>query len=452
MKKTLGIVIALLFITLTHAEAQKRSIDKIAAVVGGNIVLQSDIEMQYAQYLAQGNPENAAIKCTILQQILAQKLLAQQAVIDSVTVTEPQVDDEINRRLRTMTSRAGGQERLEQFLNRSVIQYKDEIRPDIREQLVANKMQGKITEHVGITPLEVKRYFDAIPKDSLPYYNTEVEVGELVVYPTLTKLEKEVYRDKAEALRLRVKGGEDFTTLARLYSQDPGSAREGGDLGFADRSTFVKEFAAMAFKLKANELSPVFETEYGFHVLQVIERRGEQVNVRHILIKSESTATSLSRAKLHVDSIYNSVKTGKLDFASAASLNSDNNETKYNGGMMLNAENVQNRTTFIPTDKLEAQVFLTVDTMKVGSFSQPEIFTAADGKQGYRFLYLKSKTGPHKANLEQDFPKVKEVAFEDKTSRTVSEWFEKRRKTTYIKIDNDFADCTILKSWLTPSN
>ena len=452
MKKTLGTIIALLFITLTHVQAQKRSIDKIAAVVGGNIVLQSDIEMQYAQYLAQGNPENPDIKCTILQQILAQKLLAQQAVIDSVTVTEPQVDDEISRRLRVMTSRAGGQERLEQFLNRSIIQYKDEIRPDIREQLIATKMQGKITENVGVTPLEVKRFFEAIPKDSLPYYNTEVEVGEVVIFPTLNKLEKEVYRDKAEALRLRVKGGEDFGTLARLYSQDPGSAAEGGDLGFADRSTFVKAFAAMAFKLKTGELSPVFETEYGFHVLQVIERRGEQVNVRHILVKSESTPASLSRVKLQIDSIYNRVKEAKLDFAMAASLYSGNNETKYNGGMMLNAENVQTRTTFIPTDKLDAQIFLTVDTMKVGKYSEPAIFTSAEGKQGYRFLYLKSKTGPHQANLEQDFPKIKEVAFEDKTSRTVSEWFEKRRKTSYIKIDNEFVECSILKSWLSSSN
>ncbi len=452
MRKTLGIIIAVLFISLTNVQAQKRSIDKIAAVVGNNIVLQSDIEMQYAQYLAQGNPENPEIKCTILQQILAQKLLAQQAVIDSVSVTEPQVDDEINRRLRTMTSRAGGQERLEQFLNRSVLQYKDEIRPDIREQLIANKMQSKITENVGITPLEVKRFYDAIPQDSLPYYNTEVEVGEIVVYPNLNKQEKEVYHDKAEALRLRIKGGEDFGTLARLYSQDPGSAREGGDLGFADRSTFVKEFAAMAFKLKAGELSPVFETEYGFHVLQVIERRGEQVNVRHILIKSESTPASLERSRMHIDSIYTKVDKEKLDFNTAASLYSDNNETKYNGGMMLNAENVQNRTTFIPTDKLDAQVFLTVDTMKVGSFSEPAIFTSQDGKQGYRFLYLKSKTGPHKANLDQDYPKIKDAAFEDKISRTVSEWFEKRRKTTYIKIDEGLSSCSILKSWITATN
>ncbi len=449
MKKTSGIVVAVLLFFGAPVLAQVQSLDKIAAVVGGTIVLQSDIEMQYAQYLAQGNPEDLDVKCTILQQILSQKLLAQQAVIDSVAVTEDQIDSEIDRRLRAMTARAGGQERLEQFLNRSLLQYKNEIRTDIRESLVANKMEGIITENIGITPLEVRRYFDAIPKDSLPSFNTEVEIGEIVVFPTLTKEEKEQFRDKAESLRLRVKGGEDFATLATLYSQDPGSAVEGGDLGFQDRSTFVKEFSAMAFKLKPGELSPVFETEFGFHVLQVMDRRGEQVNVRHILIKTEPTNASLARSKAHIDSIYQRVVEKKLDFATAASLYSDNTETKYNGGMLLNAENVQNRSTYIPTDKLEAQVFLTVDSMQVGSYSQPDIFTSPAGKQGYRFLYLKSKTGPHVASLQQDYPKIKEAAFQDKINRTISQWFEKRRKTTYIKIDEDFQTCRLLKDWIT---
>ena len=408
--------------------------------------------MQYAQYLAQGNPDNPDVKCYFLQQLLTQKLLSQQAVIDSITVTEDQVEDEINRRLRVMTNRAGGQERLEEFLNRSLIQYKDEIRPDIREQLIANKMQASITEKVSITPQEVKKYFEEIPKDSLPYYNTEVEVGEIVIYPKLTKEEKEVFKNKVEAFRARIKAGEDFATLARLYSEDPGSAAEGGDLGFMDRTMLVKEFAAMAFKLKPGELSPVFETEYGFHVLQVMERRGEQVRSRHILIKTEPTQASLDRTKAHIDSIYRDVVNKKVPFSTAASLYSDNNETKFNGGMMLTADEVQSRTTLIPTDKLEPSVFLTIDTMKVGTYSEPELFTDRSGKQGYRFLYLKSKTEPHIANLDQDFPKIKNVALEDKLNRTVSEWFEKRRKTTFIKIDPEYQTCSTLKIWASGSD
>lgn len=451
MRKTLGIIAGLLFITIVQLNAQtkSKSLDKVAAVVGSSIILQSDIEMQYSQYLAQGNPANPAVKCDILQSLLSQKILGQQAIIDSVTVTDDQVDSEIERRLRAMSGRAGGQERLESFLGRSLLQYKDEIRPDIKEMLVAQKMQGKITENVAITPLEVKRYFDAIPKDSLPFFNTEVEIAEIVSYPKLNKEEKEVFRDKAEVLRLRIKGGEDFSTLASLYSQDPGSAREGGELGFMDRGSLVKEFAATAFKLKQGELSQVIETEFGFHVLQVIERLGEQVNVRHILIKSEPTAASLERAKAHIDSIYTQVVEKKLDFGAAATFYSDNKETKYNGGMMLNAENVQNRTTYIPTDKLDPQVFLTIDTMAVGGISKPSIFTGPDGKTGYRILMLKSKTAPHQASLEQDFPKIKEVAFEDKNNRTVSEWFEKRRRITYIKIDGEFQACPQVIGWTT---
>ncbi len=454
MKKTLGTLIILLLLSVVqlHAQKVKKSIDKVAAVVGSSIILQSEIEMQYSQYLAQGNPPNPDVKCSILQGLLSQKILGQQAIIDSVTVTEDQVDGEIERRLRAMTGRAGGPERLEEFLGRSLIQYKDEIRPDIKEMLTAQKMQAKITENVAVTPLDVKRYFEAIPKDSLPFFNTEVEIAEIVVFPKLNKAEKESFHDKTEVLRLRIKNGEDFSTLAKLYSQDPGSAREGGDLGFMDRTSLVKEFAATAFKLKSGELSQVIETEFGFHVLQVIERRGEQVNVRHILIKTESTPASLDRAKAHIDSIYKAVIDKKIDFAAAASLHSDNNETKYNGGLMLNADNVQSRTTLIPTDKLDPQVFLTIDTMKVGNFSKPSLFTQADGKTGYRFLSLKSKTGPHQANLEQDYPKIKEVTFEDKNNRTISEWFEKRRKITFIKIDAEYQTCPQLSSWTTAKN
>ncbi len=452
MRKSLGILIGILFTIFTQVNAQQKSLDKVAAVVGSAIILQSEIDMQYAQYLSQGNPDNPEIKCQILQSLLSQKILGQQAIIDSITVTEDDLDNEIDRRMRISISRAGGQERLEQFLNRSLIQYKDEIRPDIREMLIADKMQAKITENVTITPLEVRRYFEAIPKDSLPFFNTEVEIGEIVVYPKMNREEKEIFRDRAEVLRLRVKGGEDFSALARLYSQDPVSAREGGDLGFMDRGSLVKEFAAAAFKLKPGELSSVIETEFGFHVLQLIERRGEQVNVRHILIKTEPSQASLDRAKAHIDSIYHQVVDKKIDFSTAAALYSDDNETKYNGGMMLNAENVQNRTTHIPTDKLDPQIFLTIDTMEVGSISPPELFTAADEKKGYRILLLKSKTPPHRASLEMDYPKIKEVAFEDKHNKTISEWFEKRRKVTYIKIDAEFQTCPELSTWTTAQN
>jgi len=435
-------------ISVFTASGQKKSLDKVAAVVGSSIILNSDIEREYDNYLMQGNQPNQVVKCQVLQQLLTQKLLAQQAIIDSVIVKDDEVDNEVDRRMRNYIQRTGGQDKLEAFLGKSVIQYKDEIRPDMRELLTAQKMQQKITEKISVTPQDVKNYFNSIPKDSLPSINKEVEIAQIVFNPKLTKEEKQLSREKAESLRERIKKGEDFATLATLYSQDPGSAPAGGDLGFADRSTFVKEFAAMAFKLKAGEISPVFETDFGFHFLQVIERRGEQVHVRHILIVPEITQASLDRAKTKADSIYNTIKTKKLDFSNAASYYSDDNETKYNGGMMLNAEDVQSRSTFIPTDKLDPQIALLVDTMKVGSIAKPALFTAQNNKKSYKILYLKSKTDAHKANLAQDFPKLKDAAAESKTSKTVSQWFEKRRKETYINIDPEYQTCDQLKTWM----
>lgn len=431
-----------------NVQAQKKNIDKVVAVLGNNIILLSDLNQQYAQYLNSGNPDDEKVKCYILQQMLAQKLLKQQAEIDSVVVEEGQVDEEVEKRMRYQIQKAGGQERLEQFLNRSVLQYKDEIRPDIKEQLISNKMQQKITQDVSITPIEVKRYFDSYQKDSLPDIPTEFEVGEIVLHPKLTKAEKQKFYDKIDALRLRVKSGEDFGFLAKTYSEDGGSAPDGGDLGFFDRTRMVKEFTAWAFKLKSGEMSPVFESEHGFHILQVIERRGEQVQARHILVRPETTPASLERTKLQADTIYKNIVEKKLPFSTAASLYSDNKESQYNGGMLLYADNVTARTTFIPADKLDPKVFIVVDTMKVGDVSQPVAFSDPDGKQGYKILYLKSKIPPHKGNLEQDYSKFKEKAQQAKVDRMLSEWFEKRRENTYIRIDEDYDNCDELKIWV----
>ena len=452
-------VLSILFI-VNIAKAQTHSLDKIVSVVGSSIILQSDIELSYANYLAQGGAPNEAIKCQILQGLISQKILTAQAIIDSISVTDDEVDNEVDRRMRSSMARAGGQDKLEQFLGKSVIQYKDEIRPEIREEMTADKMKQHITEKLNVTPEEVEHYFNKIPKDSLPTFNKEVEVGEIVFQPKLTKEEKEAYKQKAEELRTRVKNGEDFGTLARLYSQDPQSAIDGGDLGFADRQSYVKEFSAWAFRLKAGEISPVFETDFGFHFLQVIERRGEQVHVRHILIIPAVTPASLDRANAKADSVYKILTDSSFDmklgikkptFATAAAFYSDDRDTNFNGGMMLNADNVETRSTFIPSDKLDPQVALIVDTMKVGGMSAPQLFTGSDGKKSYKILYLRTVIDAHKANLKQDFPKIKDAAFNDKMSRTMSEWFEKRRKETYIRIDPQYQGCAQVKGWATPA-
>ncbi|MCX2478906.1 peptidylprolyl isomerase [Pedobacter sp. MC2016-15] len=450
MKKVLLMAGGLLLLFMMNVQAQNKSVDKVIAVLGSEVILLSELNQQYVMYLNSGNPPDEKVKCYIMQQMLVQHLLKQQAEIDSVMVDDKQVDDELERRMRYQMQRAGGQDKLEEFLNKSVLQYKDELRPDVKDQLQANKMQGTITEKVSITPSEVKKYFDSYKKDSLPDIPAEYEVGEITLNPELTKAEKQRYMDKLDAIRLRVKSGEDFGFLAKTYSEDPGSAPEGGDLGFFSRGDMAKEFTAWSFKLKAGEISPVFETEFGFHVLQVIERRGEQVHARHILIRPQNTPQSLDRAKLHADSIYTNIMDKKLSFSTAASLYSADKESKYNGGMILFADNVTARTTFIPADKLDPKVYQVIDTMKVGEISKPVPFTGQDGKQGYKIVFLKSSVPAHKGNLDQDYTKFKEKAQQQKSDRVMSEWFEKRRKNTYIRIDSDYQDCSELKIWTKP--
>ncbi|WP_299359783.1 peptidylprolyl isomerase [Mucilaginibacter sp.] len=445
-----GIVVLSVFLFSSAANAQRIMLDKIIAVIGNSVILQSDIELLNAQYLIQNvHPD----KCMLTQGLITQKLLVQQAAIDSIDVKEDDIQNEIDRRMRGMSQRAGGQDKLEQFLGRSLLQYKEEIHGDVREMMLAEKMKGHITEKLNITPQDVRDYFNKMPKDSLPTFNKEVEVAEIVFQPKLNKDEKDVYRQKAQDLLDRIKKGEDFATLATAYSQDPGSAPQGGDVGFADRNTFVKEFTGWAFRLKAGEYSPVFESpDYGFFFLQVLERRGEQVHVRHILITPPITASSLDRAKGKADTVYNLIiKNQKVDFfSSAAAFYSDSKETKYNGGMILNPEG-ETRSTYIPTDKLDPQIAVVVDTMKAGGVSKPVLFTDQRGLKSYRVFYLKSVTNAHKANLDQDFPKIKAFATEDKTNRTVSQWFAKKRKETFIKIDPQYQACSVLKDWATPT-
>lgn len=445
MKKIFGIFF-ILSLLISTVSAQERLVDKVIATVGSAYILQSDLEMEYTQFLAQGNKPDEKVKCYILNQLLVQKLLSQQAAIDSIEISETEVDDQLNFRIRSMVQRAGGKERLEEFLNRSILQHKEEMRPAVSEQLRGNKMQQQLVSKIDVTPQEVKKYFKSLDADSLPYFNTEIEYSQLVINPLLTKEEKDQFRNKAEEYRQQVLNGSDFGTIARFYSED-GSAPYGGELGYNTRENWVKEFSAHAFRLKNGEISPVFETQYGFHFLQVLDRRGEEVNVRHVLITKKPTPSSLERAKSRIDSITNEIAAKKFNFNSAASFYSDDKETKYNGGVVSNMED---RSTLIPVDQLDdVAVFNAIDPLKVGEVSVPVLYTdKRSGEKSYRIYYLKSRIPPHKANLDQDFAKIKDAAKQDKTNRTLSEWFEKKRETTYIDIDPEFGTCEELKVWM----
>ncbi len=437
----------LVFISMFFYANAQRSIDKVVAVVGDRIILKSDIEAQYVEYLRQGGEPDEAIRCTVLEQLLTQKLLVIQAGIDSVTVDESRVEDELNRRLRFFTSQFGTIDKLEEFLGKSVIQFKDEARNDVRELLVAQLMQSNITQNITVSPLEVRQFFEKIPEADLPFYNTEVEVGQIIRYPVYNDEQKAIARTRLDEIRTRVRNGESFSNMAILYSQDPESAKRGGELGFVNRGDLVPQFEAVAFKLKPGEVSQVVETEFGFHIIQSIERRGDQINVRHILIQPTFSPREMQNARTILDSARNEVISGRLTWAAAATKFSDDVTTRSNGGMFANS---QDGTSLIPLNLLEQDVFSIIDTMQAGVYSQPLVYVnPQDGKRGFRIIYYKSRIAPHKASLEQDYPKIQAAALNEKRAKAVELWFEKRRQEQYIRVNEEFLNCDDIKLWIT---
>lgn len=441
--------LTLLFVAATYISmAQEgQSIDRVIAVVGGSITLQSELETQYLQMLSQGYEPNDDSRCIMFEELLYGNLLLHRSKVDSLEVSDGEVEDELNRRLEYFISQLGSKEKLEEYYEKSLLEIKDEFREMIKEQLLTQRMQTQITGDIKVTPAETRAYFNRIPKDSLPYINTEIELGRIMRRPAVTKAQKEDARSKAEELRQRVLDGESFRALAILYSEDPGSSKNGGDLGFFTRGMMVPEFDAVAFSLKEDSVSEVFETSYGYHFVEMLERRGEQINVRHILVRAKTSLEDLERARVFLDSVYDLIKDKKLTFAQAAEKFSDDEETKINGGMMFNP--MTGATTF-QMDQLgsiDQRLFLTVENMKPGDISKAVKTQSPDGKEAYNLFFLKTKTEPHVANLKDDYQKIQQAALAEKKNKTIEGWINDKAAETYVKIDAAYQDCPFAHRW-----
>jgi peptidyl-prolyl cis-trans isomerase SurA len=437
-----AILLALLLWTFgANAQPTKQVIDQVIAVVGNNIVLKSDLENQYYQMLQQGAEESENARCELLEELLFQKLLLHQAKLDSVIVNDSQVESEMDRRMRYFIQQIGSEEKLEEYYGKTITAIKEEFREIIRDQLLVQQVQQKITGNITITPSEVKSFFNKIPKDSLPFVNSELEVAQIVAIPKISEEAKDEARTKAEELRARVIKGESFATLAVLYSEDPGSSKRGGELGFVDRGVFVPEFEAVAFRLKIGQISDIVETQFGYHFLELIERRGERINIRHILVTPKVGQDDLRRARNYLDSIRTLIlNTDTLTFNDAAAMFSDDKETKYNGGLLLNPMTGTNR---FEADQLDPSVFFSVDKMKVGETSQPVSFQMPGGKQAFRLLYLKTRTEPHRANLKDDYQRIQDAALNDKQDKLINKWIEKKMSTTYFRLNEEYKSCDL---------
>jgi peptidyl-prolyl cis-trans isomerase SurA len=420
-------------------------VDGIIAVVGSSAILKSDIENQYIQLRQQGSISGSAptVKCQIFENMLFQKLLLNQAQVDSIKVTDAQVENEMDRRMRYFISLEGSPEKLEERFQKSLVEIKNELHDMIREQMLTEQAQQKITKDVNITPEEVKSYFRKLPKDSIPEVNSQMEIGFISRQPVISEEEKNYARGKLTEIRGRVLKGDDFSTLAVLYSEDPGSAKKGGELGMFKRGDMRPEFEAAAFRLKPNEISDIVETEDGMHLIQMIERRGEYINVRHILIQPKVSPLTLTRLKSSLDSVALDIENKKITFEDAVLKYSDD-PNKNNGGLMINYATNNSR---FEADEIDPKVFFVIDKLKVGETSSPVIFKSERGKEEYRIYYLKSRSSPHKANLNDDYLKIQEQALAKKKEKAIDAWIVDKVSKTYILILDHSLNCKFQKNW-----
>lgn len=424
---------------------QNQIIDQVVAIVGKNVILQSDIENQYIQYRLQRGISGGAqtIRCQILEDLLFQKLMLNQAEIDSITVTPEQIEQEMERRLRYFTSELGSQEKLEQYYNKSILEIKNELRLLVQDQMLVDQVQNGIMSKVQVTPSEIKAYFKSLPKDSIPMITTEYEVAQIMKKPPISVDEKMQVKEKLHELRKRILEGERFSTLAILYSEDPGSAKKGGELGLYGRGELYPEFEAVAFKLKDGEVSEIVETEAGFHILQLIERRGDYVNVRHILLTPKVSPEALGRAYTELDSIAKQIRRGDITFDAAVEKYSEE-PNKLTGGLLLNP---YNGSTRFEASQLDQQVSFLVDKMAVGELSDPVPMKTEDGKDAYRLLMVKTKTEPHQANLRDDYSRVQEWALQAKKQKAVETWIGNKSKNAFVTIIDEFSTCPFKFNW-----
>lgn len=440
-------LVLILSIVLGKALAQEgKSIDGIIAVIGDKIVMQSEYENQIASIKSQGIIIDNETKCQILEELMFQKMLVNQAAIDSVIVTDAQVDGELNRRLNYFISQIGSEKKLEQYYKKSMQEIKDELRDIIRDQLTGQMMTQNISSGVKITPKEVKEFFDALPEDSIPTINSEIEVAQLLINAKQSNRVREEAKERLNGIRERILKGEQFSTLAILYSEDEGSAKKGGELGFMGRADLVPEFSAALFKLKNNKtVTEIVETQFGFHIIQMIERRGQKVNSRHILIKIKDDEQEILLAKQRADSIYSLIFTDTLTFGQLAYRFSDDDKTKKSDGLMVNP---QTGTSVFEIDQIDPQIYYIVEKMKAGDISKPVPAESFDGKKGYRIIKLISKTEPHKATFETDYAKVQEAALATKNNEVTNTWINSKLASTYVRIDEEYKGCLFQNKWV----
>ncbi len=445
------ILLSLFFLSVFAASSQPTEIvlDRIIAVVGKNMILESEVKAGVEDARSKGYSLGENGDCEALDQILLMKLLLAQADKDSITVTDAEVENELNRRIAYMLQQYGTEENMINVLGKEIFLIKEELRKDVEELLIAQRMHQQITGDVKVSPSEVRAFLKSIPDDSLPLINTEVEIGQIIKKPEVSENAKKAAKEKIQGYRKRiVETGESFDLMATLYSEDPGSAAKNGVYQNIQRGQFVPEFEAAAFRLKPGEVSEVVETVYGYHIIKLLARRGDFIDVQHILVAPKMSMDDLARCKAELDSIYKLIKEGKITFCDAAAKYSDEKETKMNCGLMINMAAGNTRFEIEELGQMDDKLVFMLDKMNVGDISEPMQYLSRDQKPAYRIFYLKTRIPPHKPNLKDDYQRLQNYAASEKQERILNEWVNKKIRSTYIKIDPYYNRCKFKNNWL----
>ena len=439
------VLLMICLVSTFTATGQRKVLDKVVAKVGNEYVLLSEIEERISLASEKGPlPEGA--RCTFLEELMIQNLLVHYARIDSLEVTDEQVEAQLDDRISNILEMMGEDvTRFESYYGMTIAQAKERFRIDLRKQMNAQMVQTNIVDGITVTPSEVIEYFESIPTDSLPYFNSEVEIGEIVYKPRVNEEEQNKALEKIKSIQQRLREGEDFEELAKLYSDDRGSAALGGALGRNPRGTFVREFEAAAYRLEVGEISDIVETEFGYHLIKLNARYGSVIDANHILVKPEMSRADLDSAEVFLYRLRDSIYNGKISFQEAVREFSDENTQSYsNSGRVVNPKT---GNTFFETADLEPDIFFAVDTIDVGDLTVPISFRMPTGDVIYRLVQLQSRTPPHKASMQQDYSKIQNAAKQSKQNEAFNSWMDKKIAETYILIDPNFAQCPNLVPW-----
>lgn len=443
--KKLAVLASLLCLMATAAIAQEILVDKIIGVVGDQMILHSDVQQQLALIEKQQGVLPDEARCGILEQLLVQKMLIVRAQLDSIELNDEEVEGQLDARIQQILSYMNGDvKQFIEYYGKSPDDVKEDFREDLRNQLLAQRMQQTVMDRVKVTPSEVVSFYNKIPKDSLPYFNSEVEVGEIVLKPQPSEEVLQATYDTLVAIRQRILDGvTTFEVAAKAYSQDPGSARLGGDLGWAQRGKFVPEFEASAYNLQQDEISMPVKTQFGYHIIQLLGRRGNLVRTRHILVKPRIRQADVDKAYAKLDSIRLLVAGDSISFEYAvARFSEEDEQSKTNAGVILNPQ------TGVPgfeIGDLPPEIFFAIDTMDVGNISAPIRFEdMRTDEVVFKAIYLMSRTDPHVANLQDDYAKIQNAALERKKLQYMNEWVNNQKDKIFIRINDEYSDCADL--------